>query len=90
MARMTEEEAFTLDNFVTNNEITLGPNGSGWLAQREMRLLGFSNLTVNYLITKAAAENKTTAQIIDELVCEKLSAAAPVTEQGHTELTPSP
>ena len=78
MARMTEEEAYALDDFVTNNEITLGPNGSGWLAQREMRLLGFSNLTINYLITKAAAEHKTTAKIIDELVCEKLAAALSV------------
>jgi hypothetical protein len=38
MARMTEEEAYALDDFVTNNEITLGPNGTDWLAQREMRL----------------------------------------------------
>jgi len=76
MARMTEEEAFALDDFVTNNEITLGPNGSGWLAQREMRLLGFSNLAINYLITKAAAENKTTGQIIDELVCEKMASVS--------------
>jgi hypothetical protein len=73
---MTEEEAYALDDFVTKNEIKLGPNGSGWLAQREMRLLGFSNLAVNYLITKAAAEHKTPAQIIDELVCEKLAAAS--------------
>jgi hypothetical protein len=76
MARMTEEEAFALDDFVSNNEITLGPNGSGWLAQREMRLLGFSNLAVNYLIAKASAEGKTTAQVFDELVCEKLAEAS--------------
>jgi hypothetical protein len=73
---MTEEEAFALDDFVSNNEITLGPIGSGWLAQREMRLLGFSNLAVNYLIAKATAERKTTAQVFDELVCEKLADAA--------------
>lgn len=73
MARMTEEEAWMLSDFVINNEITLGPNGSGWLAQREMRLLGYSNLAINYLITKAKAEHKSTAQIIEDLVCEKLS-----------------
>jgi hypothetical protein len=75
MARMTEEEALALSDFISNNEITLGPNGSDWLSQREMRLLGFSNLAVNYLITKATAEHKTPAQIIDELVCEKLASA---------------
>ena len=76
MARMTEEEAYALDDYVTNNEITLGPNGSGWLSQREMRLWGMSNMTVNYLMTKATADHKTPAQIIDELVQERVAAAA--------------
>ena len=73
MARMTEEEAFALDDFVTNNEITLGPNGSDWLSQREMRLLGLANMTVNYLLTKAMADHKSPAQIIDELVGKEIS-----------------
>jgi hypothetical protein len=76
MARLTEEEAYALDDFVTNNEITLGPNGSGWLAQRELRLMGMSKMTVNYLFTKATADHKTPAQIIDELVQEKVAAVA--------------
>ena len=76
MARLTEEEAYALDDFVTNNEITLGPNGTDWLTQREMRLWGMSNMTVNYLMTKAAADHKTPAQIIDEMVQERVAAAA--------------
>ena len=75
MARMTEEEASALDDFVTNNEITLGPNGSGWLSQREMRLLGLTNATVNYLLTRAMADHKSPAQIIDELVHKEIAAA---------------
>ena len=55
MARMTEEEAWALSDYVTNNEITLGPNGSGWLTQRElatnasstMGLLGMQDKTVS-------------------------------------------
>ncbi|MDR0455748.1 MAG: hypothetical protein LBH20_03580 [Treponema sp.] len=74
MARMTEEEAFALDDFVTNNEITLGPNGSGWLSQREMRLWGLQNITVNYLLTKAMADHKSPAQLIDELVGKEIAA----------------
>jgi len=74
MARMTEEEAWALDDFVTNNEITLGPNGSGWLSQREMRLLGLTNVTINYLLTKAMAEHKSPAQLIDELVGKEIAA----------------
>lgn len=75
MARMTEEEAWALDELVTNNEIELGPNGSGWLSQREMRIMGLNNLSVNYLMTKAKADNKSPGEIINELVSKELAAA---------------
>ena len=75
MARMTEEEAWALSDHFTNNEYTLGPDGSDWLTQREMRSLGFSNLTINYLVTKAAALHKSPAQIVEEMVREKLAAS---------------
>ena len=76
MARMTEEEAEALDDFVTNNEITLGPNGSDWLSQREMRLMGLTNATVNYLLTRAMADHKSPARIIDELVNKEIAVAS--------------
>ena len=76
MARMTEKEALTLSEFVTNNEITLGPSGSGWLAQREMRLLGLNNTTINYLLTKAKAVNKSPVQLIDEMVGKEIAATS--------------
>ena len=76
MARMTEKEALELDDYVTNNEITLGANGSDWLSQREMRLLGLNNMTVNYLLTKATADHKSPAQIIDEIVSKEIAAAS--------------
>ena len=75
MARMTEEEAWALDDYVTNNEITLGPNGSGWLSQREMRVFGLNTTTVNYLLTKAMADHKSPAQLINELVHEQIASA---------------
>ena len=74
MARMTEEEAWALSDHFTNNEYTLGPDGSDWLTQREMRSLCFSNLTINYLVTKAVALRKSPAQIVEEMVLEKLAA----------------
>jgi hypothetical protein len=76
MARMAEEEAWALDDYVTNNEITLGPNGSDWLTQREMRLWGLQNMTVNYLMAKSAATHKSPAQIIDELVLKDMAVAS--------------
>ena len=74
MARMTEEEAWALDDYVTNNDINLGPSGSGWLAQRDLRIIGLDNLAVNYIMTKARASNKSPAQIIGELVRKEIAA----------------
>ena len=76
MARMTDEEALALSDYIANNEITLGPNGSDWLSQRELYHLGLSKITVNYLLTKATADKKSPAQIIEDLVREKVAAAA--------------
>ena len=78
MARMTEEEAWALDDdeYVYSDKITLGPNGSDWLSQWEMRLMGLSNMTVNYLMTKATADRKSPAEIIDELVGKEIAVSA--------------
>jgi len=75
MPRMTEEEAIAISDYFFNNKVTLGPDGSGWLSQRELRLLGLKNMTVNYLMTKAMADHKSPAQIIDELVGKELASA---------------
>jgi hypothetical protein len=72
---MTDEEYDALDEELTRTVPKLGPNGSGWLSQRELRHLGVTTMTVNYLMTKATADHKTPAQIIDELVRKEISAA---------------
>jgi len=65
---MTDEEYDALDEELTRTIPKLGLNGTGFLSQREMRFLGLTNLTVNYLLTKATANHKSLAQIIEELV----------------------
>jgi len=74
MPRMTVEEARIFNDYFINNTVTLGPNGSGWLSQQEMRNLGMRNETVQYLFTKATKDHKTPAQIIDELVSKELAS----------------
>jgi len=71
---MTDEEYDALDEELTRTVPKLGPNGTGFLSRREMRLLGFSNLTVTYLLTKAAVDHRSLAQIVDELVCKDMAA----------------
>jgi len=72
---MTDEEYDALDEELTHTVPTLGPNGIGFLSQREMYHLGFSNMTVNYLMTKVKAANKSPAQLIDELVGREIAAS---------------
>jgi len=73
---MTDEEYDALDEELTRTIPELGPNYSDWLAQREIRISGLKNMTIQYLLTKAKATNKSPIQIIDELVSEKVTAAA--------------
>ena len=75
---MTDEEYAALDEELTRTVPRLGPNDSDWLRQRELRLLGLTNLSVNYIVTKAEADNKSFGQIIEELIREKVTAAASV------------
>jgi hypothetical protein len=73
---LTDEEYDALDEELTRTIPKLGPNGTGWLEQRELRLMGLSNMTVNYIFTKATADHNPPAQIIDEMVKERVDAAA--------------
>jgi len=75
MARMTEEEAFALDEKWTKNDPKLGPNGSGFLAQRKAaHMITIDGLSADYLFSKAIADHKTPAEIISEMVQERLVA----------------
>ena len=76
MARMTEEEAVAVSDYFINNKVTLGPNGSDWLSQREMLAWGLEDKAVNYIITKAIEDHKPPAKIINELVNKEMSAAS--------------
>jgi len=73
---MTDKEYDALDEELTRTVPKLGSNGTGFLSQREMRLLGLTNLSVNYLLTRAAADQKSLAQIIDELICKEIASTS--------------
>ncbi|MCL2094495.1 MAG: hypothetical protein FWH12_09935 [Treponema sp.] len=79
---MTDEEYDALDEELSKTIPKLGPNGSGWLSQRELRISGLSAMTVNYLLTMAKAVNKSPIQIIEDLVREKVTAAVNLAAQA--------
>jgi len=75
MPDLTEEEYDALDKYWTKNTPKVGPNGTGFVSRREARLFGLDDLSADYLLTKAIADHKTPAQIISEMVRERLAAA---------------
>jgi hypothetical protein len=73
---MTEEEAFELDKKWTMTTPKVGPNGSGFLAKRKAaRIVTIDGLSADYLFSKAIADHKTPADIISEMVQERLALA---------------
>ena len=71
-----EQEAIELDDLLTHTDPKLSPNGIGFLSRREARIMGLDNLSINYLMTKAAADHKTPAEIISEMIRERISNTA--------------
>jgi hypothetical protein len=86
MARMTDEEADYWDEHYTKNPPRPGPNGTGFFTQRRKeavesgngraRSVTIDDLSADWLLTKAIATHKTPADIIGELVREKIAAQA--------------
>ena len=72
---MSDEEYDALDEELTRTVPKLGPNGTGFLSQREMYHMGFSNITVNYLLTKAKADHKSPVQLINEIVGKEIAVS---------------
>ncbi|GBU20265.1 hypothetical protein R80B4_00141 [Fibrobacteres bacterium R8-0-B4] len=78
MARMTEEEAFDLDEKWTKTTPKVGPNGSGFIAKRKAtatHTITIDETSADYLFAKAIAEHKTPAEVISDMVHEKLAVA---------------
>ena len=76
MARMTEEEAKTLDEEISKTDIILNP-GEGGIFTRQRKLLdALDRASADYIITRAMATNKMPLEILGEVIHEKISAAS--------------
>jgi hypothetical protein len=76
---MTEEEADALDEYYTRNPPKVDPakKGTGFFTRRKAagRTITVDDLSEDYLTTKAIATHKTPAEIIGEMVREKIAAS---------------
>jgi hypothetical protein len=73
MARMTEEEASALDDEVTRNPPNVAGKPGGFFTDRRDRMIILDQFSAGYIKSAAEAEHKTPAQIVGELVREKIA-----------------
>ena len=76
MARMTEEEAAYWDDYYTKNPPKVDPTKKGGYFTRQRELLNvLDRLSADYIINQSLSTDKMPAQIIGELIREKIAAA---------------
>jgi len=79
MVDLTEEEYDALDDYYTRNPPKVDPakNGTGFFTRRTAaaRTITIDSLSADYLAIKAMATNKTPAEIIGEMVRERIAAS---------------
>jgi hypothetical protein len=72
MGIMTDEEAFALDEYYTQNPPKVDPSK----ARIRIPLVRLDNASAEYLAKEAKATHKTPAEIISEMVQERITASA--------------
>ena len=77
MARMTEEEADALSDYYTKNPPTVDPSKKGGFFTRQRELLDvLDGVSADYIMSRSLSTNKMPAEIIGEMVREKIAASA--------------
>ena len=76
MARMTEEEAAYWDEYYTKNPPKVDPTKKGGYFTRQRELLNvLDQVSADYIINCSLSTDKMPAQIIGEMVRERIAAA---------------
>jgi len=76
MAQMTDEEADYWDEYFTKNPPKVDPSKKGGYFTQQRELLNVLNqVSADYILSRSMSTNKMPAQIIDEMVNERIAAA---------------
>ena len=74
MPRMTEEEAYALDELVTRNPPKVSGDGkNGLFMKHKGNVVILDDFSATYLRSRSEISNKTTSEIINELIREKIN-----------------
>ena len=69
---MTEEEAWALDEMVTQNPPRVDPSK----ARRSVRMVALDDFSASYLMSVSSSTHKTPSEIISEMLREKAAVGA--------------
>jgi len=77
MKDLTDEEYDKLDEKWTKTTPKIGPNGTGYFSQckKSARTITIDDFSADYLMIKAMNTHKTPAEIVSEMVHERIAAA---------------
>ena len=77
MKDLTDEEYDKLDEKWTKTTPKVGPNGTGYFSKCKTaaRTITIVDFSADYLMIKAMDTNKTPAEIINEMVHERIAAS---------------
>jgi hypothetical protein len=73
MAQMTEEEAWTLEDEISRNPPDVAGKPGGFFTDRQDRMVILDALSAGYIKSAAEVAHKTPAQIIGEMVRERIA-----------------
>jgi hypothetical protein len=76
MTKLTDEDCDALDDYYTKNTIMPDMSKPGYFSAHKAHLVEVDDLSAGWLRVKAEATRKSTAQIIGEMVREKIAAQA--------------
>jgi hypothetical protein len=77
MARMTEEEAWELDDYYTKNPPRVDPAKRGGFFTRQRELLEvLDRVSADFIMSRAMSTDKLPVQVIGELVRGEISRSA--------------
>jgi hypothetical protein len=76
MSDMTEQEAWELDELLTNTTPEVDPSIQGPFIKRCNMMVVLDHLSAEYLTSKMLATKQSPAEIISEMVRERITAAA--------------
>jgi hypothetical protein len=75
MARMSEEEAFRLDELYTKTTPAVNPDRPGVFARQKDMVVVLDEFASKYLASKVIATRRTPSELISDMVRHELEAA---------------